>query len=269
MKIILDKNKLIKFINNEKNLGFVPTLGAIHPGHAFLIKKSVRQCNKTVVSIFVNKPQFNNKNDFRKYPRNLKRDIKILKNLKVDYLYIPSEKQIYPNGPNRNIKISPLEKKLCGKNRPGHFRAVVDVVDRFIKIIKPKKIFLGEKDMQQLKIIEHFVKKKYKKVIIVPCKTIRENEGIAFSSRNFLLKISEKRIASKIYKLLLNKKKMLIKGKLSLNKLSKEILNFGIRKIDYIKIIDINKLIKPFKTDKKYKIFISYYIRSIRLIDNI
>ena len=123
--------------------------------------------------------------------------------------------------------------------------------------------------MQQLKIIEHFVKKNYKKVIIVPCKTIRENGGIAFSSRNFLLKINEKRVASKIYKLLLNQKKMLVKRKISLNKLSKKILNFGIKKIDYIKIIDINKLIKPFKAGKKYKIFISYYIRSVRLIDNI
>jgi len=174
MKIISDKNRLIKFVHSEKNLGFVPTMGAIHLGHASLVKKSINECNKTVVSIFINKPQFNKKSDFQKYPRLLKKDISILKKLKVDYLYLPTEKQIYPDGPNKNIKISSLGKKLCGKFRPGHFEAVVDVIDRFIKIIQPKKIYLGEKDMQQLKIIEYFVKQNYTKTNIVPCKTIRD-----------------------------------------------------------------------------------------------
>ena len=160
MKIISDKNRLKKFIHNEKNLGFVPTMGAIHLGHASLVKKSTNECNKTVVSIFINKQQFNKKSDFQKYPRILEKDISILRKLKVDYLYLPTEKQIYPDGPNKKIKISPLGKKLCGKFRPGHFEAVVDVIDRFIKIIQPEKIYLGEKDMQQLKIIEYFVKQK-------------------------------------------------------------------------------------------------------------
>ena len=159
MKIISDKNSLIKFAHSEKNLGFVPTMGAIHRGHTSLVKKSINECDKTIVSIFINKPQFNKKSDFQKYPRILKKDISILKKLKVDYLYLPTEKQIYPDGPNKNIKISSFGKKLCGKFRPGHFEAVVDVIERFIKIIKPKKIYFGEKDMQQLKIIESFVKK--------------------------------------------------------------------------------------------------------------
>ena len=159
MKTISNKNKLIKFTHHEKNLGFVPTMGAIHQGHISLIKKCVSQCEKTIVSIFINKPQFNRKSDFKKYPRLLKKDISILKKFKVDYLYLPSVNQIYPNGRNKNIKISSFGKKLCGKFRPGHFKAVADVIDRFIKIIKPKNIYFGEKDMQQLKVIEHFVKK--------------------------------------------------------------------------------------------------------------
>ena len=106
MKILLNKNKLIKFIKKEKNLGFVPTMGCIHKGHISLIKKSNSQCNKTVVTIFINKPQFNRKTDFDKYPRILKRDMLILKKYKVDYLYLPTAKQIYPNGPNKKIKIS-------------------------------------------------------------------------------------------------------------------------------------------------------------------
>ena len=160
MKIITSQNKLIKFTHYEKNLGLVPTMGAIHQGHISLIKKCISQCEKTIVSIFINKPQFNRKSDFQKYPRPLKKDIYLLKKFKVDYLYLPSVNQMYPDGRNKNIKISYFGKKLCGKFRPGHFEAVSDVIDRFIKKINPKKIYFGEKDMQQLKIIDDFVKKK-------------------------------------------------------------------------------------------------------------
>ena len=269
MKILSNKNKLIKFIKNEKNLGFVPTMGCIHKGHISLIKKSNSQCNKTVVTIFVNKPQFNRKSDYQKYPRTLDRDIKILKKLKIDYLYIPSTKQIYPNGPNKKIKISVFGKKLCGKHRPGHFEAIVDVVERFIKIINPKKIYLGQKDMQQLKIIEHFVKKKYNKIKIIGCNTIREKNGIAYSSRNFLLNIKEKKIASKVYKLILSKKRYLVENKISVNMIKNKILSLGVNKIDYVKILDINKLVDKNIRSKKIRIFIAYYLRSTRLIDNI
>ena len=269
MKIIFNKKKLISFINKERNLGFVPTMGAIHKGHISLIKKSIKQCDKTIVSIFINRPQFNKKSDYIKYPKSLKKDIFILKKLKIDYLYIPTTNQIYPDGVSKNIKIHSFEKILCGKNRPGHFKAVVDVIDRFIKIIKPRKIYFGEKDMQQLIIIKDFIKKNYVKIDIIGCKTIREKYGIAYSSRNFLLSNKEKSIASKIYRLLINKKNKVIKNKISLNLVKRKILELGASKIDYIKILDINKIIKPYKKKYKYKIFISYYLRSTRLIDNI
>ena len=258
MKIFLNKSKLIKYIRNEKNLGFVPTMGAIHSGHISLFKRSISQCNKTIVSIFINKPQFNKRRDFQKYPRRL-----------VDYLFIPSYNQIYPKGQNKNIKICNLKKKLCGKFRPGHFEAIVDVIDRFIKIIHPQKIYLGEKDMQQLKIIEDFIKKNNIKTKVVECKTIREKNGIAYSSRNFLLTKKEKIIASKIYKLLKNKKRFFINNSELLRKNKEKIFKLGVNKIDYIKLLDINKLIKPIKKKKKYRIFIAYYLKSIRLIDNI
>ena len=269
MKIILNKNKLVKFIYNEKNLGFVPTMGGIHLGHISLIKRSIRDCNMTVVSIFINKPQFNRKLDFKKYPRVLNKDISILKKLKINLLYLPSAKEIYPKGINKNIKINSLAKRLCGKTRPGHFAAVTDVIDRFIKIIKPKKIYFGEKDMQQLKIIDHFVKKKHPGTKVIGCKTIRENNGLAYSSRNHLLTTKEKNIASKIFKLLTSKKNELIKKKFTLYEIKKMIFNLGVNKIDYIEILDINKLINPYKRKKKYKIFISYYLRATRLIDNV
>ena len=269
MKIILSKNKLVEFIHKEKNLGFVPTMGAIHIGHISLIKKSISQCDKTIVSIFINKPQFNRKSDFRKYPRVLKKDISVLGDHEVDYLYLPTVKQIYPTGHKKKIKISAFSKKLCGKSRPGHFEAVVDVIDRFIKIIKPRKIFLGEKDMQQLKIVEEFININKIKTKVIACKIIREKNGLAYSSRNFLLSPEEKKIASNIYKLLNEKKKNLIKKKIFLKEIKNKILKFGINKIDYIEILDINKLIRPYKKIKKYKIFIAYYIGSTRLIDNI
>ena len=269
MKIISIKNKLIKIIREDKNLGFVPTMGSIHSGHISLIKKSIKQCDKTIVSIFVNKPQFNRKSDFKKYPRVLKKDIYKLKKLKVDLLYLPIAKQIYPKGINKNIKINSLGKKLCGKYRPGHFAAVVDVIDRFIKIIRPRKVFFGEKDMQQLLIINDFVKKNHSETKVIPCKTIREKNGVAFSSRNYLLSAKERIIASKIFKLLTNKKQDLIKNKSSLKNLKEIIYNIGVKKIDYIEVLDVNKFIIPFKKKRRYKIFIAYYLGTTRLIDNI
>jgi len=269
MKIILDKNKLIRLIKSEKNLGFVPTMGCIHSGHLSLIKKSTMQCNKTLVSIFINKPQFNKKSDFRKYPRVLNKDKSKLRKLKINYLFLPEERQIYPTGPNRNIKINSFCKKLCGKKRPGHFQSVADVIDRFIKIIKPKKIYFGEKDMQQLKILEHFIKKNHPYTKVIPCKTIREKNGIASSSRNNLLTVGQKIIASKIYKLLIKEKNKLVKNKLSIGKIKNKIYKLGAKKIDYVEVLNINRLLRPYKKKKVYKIFIAYYLEDTRLIDNI
>ena len=269
MKIILSKKKLIQILKEEENLGFVPTMGAIHKAHIYIIKKSISLCKKTIVTIFVNKPQFNETNDYKKYPRNIKKDISILRKSKVDYLYLPTTKQIYPSGPNRNIKISSFGKRLCGKSRPGHFKAVVDVIDRFIKIINPNKIFLGEKDMQQLKIIEEFINKNQIKTKVIRCKTIREKNGVACSSRNFLLSKNDFIIASKVYELLYKSKKLLIMKKNILKEIKNKMFQFGVNKIDYIELIDINKQTRPFKKNKKYKLFVAYYLGSTRLIDNI
>ena len=269
MKIILKKNKLSKFTHNKKSLGFVPTMGGIHAGHISLIKRSIKECKKTIVSIFVNKQQFNNRKDYIKYPRVLKRDILKLKKLKIDILYLPSNKDVYPYGYNKKIKISSFKKKLCGKFRSGHFEGVVDVIDRFLKIINPSKIYFGEKDFQQLKILEDFIKKNHSVCKVVPCKTIREKNGIAYSTRNNLLNNKEKIIASKIYKLFKKNKKKLIIKKIKVNKIKNVLYSMKVKKIDYIEILNINKLIKPFKKNNKYKIFFAYYLNKTRLIDNI
>ena len=269
MKIILSKKKLVQILKEEKDLGFVPTMGVIHKAHLYIIKKSISICEKTIVTIFVNKPQFNQVYDYKKYPRNIKKDISILSRCKIDYLYLPTAKQIYPFGYNKKIKISSFCKKLCGKFRPGHFEAVVDVIDRFIKIINPNKIFLGEKDMQQLKIIEEFIKKNKIKTKVIGCKTIREKNGVACSSRNFLLSVNDFIIASRVYKLLYKNKKLLIMKKNILKKIKSKMFQFGVKKIDYIELLDINKQTKLLKKNKKYKLFVAYYLGSTRLIDNI
>ncbi len=270
MKIFFNKKQLIKIINKEKDLGFVPTMGSLHDGHMSLFKKSLSQCDKTIVSIFINKPQFNRKIDFKKYPKSIKDDILKLKKIKVDYLYIPSNNQIYPNGSNKKIKIHPFAKKLCGKSRPGHFEAVADVIERLITIIKPNRIYFGKKDFQQLVVLEDFIKNKFSDIKVVGCKIIRDKNGVPLSSRNQLLSLKEREIASKIYRILFLNKERIIKKKTYFNNFKKEIIKLGVSKIDYLKIININKIVKPYNSSKKkIKIFLAYYLRKTRLIDNI
>ena len=158
MKILLNKIDLNEALFGMSNLGFVPTMGSLHQGHISLIKNSKKQCKKTIVSIFVNPTQFNNKKDYTKYPKNKKKDLSILKKLKVDFVFLPNINDIYNF--KRKIKIPKKDKILCAKYRKGHFEGVIDVMDRFTKMIKPKKIFMGEKDFQQLYLVRNYLKKK-------------------------------------------------------------------------------------------------------------
>ena len=153
MKIFKDKHSLLKEISKTKGISFVPTMGGLHKGHISLIKKSKQSKLKTLVSIFVNPKQFNKKSDFRSYPRNMKKDLRQLKKLKINYLYIPSYKDIYGFKPKEKVFLDKFSKNLCGKFRRGHFKGVLNVMNRFIEIIKPKYIFLGKKDYQQLYLI--------------------------------------------------------------------------------------------------------------------
>ena len=269
MKIILNKKNLIEIIKNKKKIGFVPTMGAIHRGHISLIKKSIKDCDMTIVSIFINKHQFNEASDYKKYPRIVKKDIEILSKYNVDYVFIPNNKNIYPKGPNKNIKINNFSKKLCGKFRPGHFIAVVDVINKFLEIISPNYIYFGNKDMQQLIILKDFIKKKYNYIKVIGCKTVRERNGIALSSRNILLTKKQKIIGSSIYHMILTNKKFLIRNPEKLKEIKKNILKIGANKIDYIEIVNTNKIINPHAKINKYKIFIAYYLGKTRLIDNI
>ena len=206
MIIFKSINRLNKEVNFKANIGFIPTMGALHNGHISLIKSSKKICKKTLVSIFINPSQFNKTNDFKKYPKNLKKDIAILKKLKVDYLLTPNVKEIYRNKKNSKIKLKKKDKIMCAIYRPGHFEGVLAVINQFLIKIKPKHIFFGEKDYQQLLLIKKFVKNKFK-IKIHNCPTIRSKDNIALSSRNVLLSSTDIKKSSYIANLILNFKK--------------------------------------------------------------
>ena len=267
MKTLLNKIDLNEALFGVSNLGFVPTMGSLHQGHISLIKNSKKQCKKTIVSIFVNPTQFNNKKDYTIYPKNKKKDLSILKKLKVDFVFLPNINDIYNF--KRKIKIHKKDKILCAKYRKGHFEGVIDVMDRFAKMIKPKKIFMGEKDFQQLYLVRNYLKKKGISKII-SCKTIRDDHGLALSSRNLHLKNNELKTARLISKNLSNFRKILNKKK-NIEKLinlkKKEINSLKNVKVEYLEMRNKYNL-KKSTNIKNSKIFIAYYVRKIRLIDN-
>ncbi len=269
MKILLSNNDLNEALYDVSNLGFVPTMGSLHKGHISLIKKSLKECKKTIVSIFINPTQFNNKNDFRKYPRNYKKDLVILKKLKVNFLYMPKVKDVYYYKRKISIKLNRRDKILCAKFRKGHFEGVIDVMERLNRIIKPQKIYLGEKDFQQLYLVKKYMPKKYNAKIIA-CKTIRDNDKLVFSSRNKLLNKKQLIQAKKVSKEIFLLKKTLSKCKdiksTIFNKKRNLIDLFNI-KFDYLELRNIFNL-KVSNKVKNSKLFVAYYINKVRLIDN-
>ncbi|WP_034390031.1 pantoate--beta-alanine ligase [Candidatus Pelagibacter ubique] len=271
MKILLNNTSLFESLRPFNDLGFVPTMGGIHKGHLSLIDKSKKLCKKTIVSIFVNPKQFNNKKDLRSYPRNIKKDLKILKkSKKVDFVYLPKFKDIYKDKKKPQITLLKKDKILCAKFRKGHFEGVLDVMNKLTKIINPQKIFMGEKDFQQLYLVKKQLERTYKTKVI-PCKTIRDRNNVALSSRNLLLNKSSIVIAAKIYKKLVSiKKNIKNKKKISsfLNLKKKELKNNYKIKIDYLELRNINNL-KISSTKQNSRLFIAYYLNNIRLIDNL
>ena len=270
MKILLNNQALHKTLEPFEDIGFVPTMGAIHEGHLSLINKSNKFSKKTLVSIFINPKQFNNKKDFKLYPSNIKKDLAILKkNNSVDFVYLPKFKDIYDNNKHPNIKIDKKDKILCAKFRSGHFEGVLDVMDKLTDLIRPKRIFMGKKDFQQLYLVKNYIKNKYK-IKVIGCKTIRNENNLALSSRNFLFNnddINKVQIISNVFFRL--KKKIKRKNQINqfLHTSKKEIENMFKIKIEYLE----NRNVKDLTISNNYlgsKIFLSYYFNGIRLIDN-
>jgi pantoate--beta-alanine ligase len=270
MKIILNNRDLSKTLGPFSDIGFVPTMGGIHEGHISLIKKSIKSNKKTIVSIFINPKQFNNVKDFKTYPANIKKDLAILRKIKkLDFVYIPKFIDVYENKKKSEIKIKKKFKVLCAKFRKGHFEGVLDVMNRLTKLIKPKKIFMGKKDFQQFFLVKNFIENKFNTKVI-GCRTIRNRNKLALSSRNFLLKKNELNYVEKISKnflILKNKIKHTKNINQFLRKTKKEFERFFNIKIEYLE----NRNIDDLSLSNKYngsKIFLAYYYNDVRLIDN-
>ena len=270
MKIILNNTDLSKTLGPFNDIGFVPTMGGIHKGHISLIKRSIKSNKKTIVSIFINPKQFNSVKDFKSYPANIKKDLTILRKIKkLDFVYIPRFKDVYENKKISKIKIEKKYRILCAKYRKGHFEGVLDVMNRLTKLIKPNKIFMGKKDFQQLFLVKKFIENKFNTKVI-GCKTIRSKNKLALSSRNFLFKKYELNDVEKISKNFLNLKNK-IKYTKNINqflqKTKKDFERFFDIKIEYLENRDINDLSISNEYHKS-KIFLAYYYKSVRLIDN-
>lgn len=201
-KIVDLQNALFEARKAGKKIGLVPTMGALHEGHASLVKRSVKDNGITVVSVFVNPTQFNDKNDLKNYPRNLEADCRLLEKCGADYVLAPEVEEMYPTPDTRHFEYPPVSTVMEGAHRPGHFNGVCQVVSRLFYIVRPDRAYFGEKDWQQIAVIKAMVRHLQLPVQIVECPIVRDDDGLARSSRNTLLAPDERAIAPQIYKVL-------------------------------------------------------------------
>ncbi len=258
----------------NKTIGFVPTMGALHKAHKSLIDRAKHENGIAVCSIFVNPIQFNDKKDFEIYPRDIKKDIEMLRKADCDVLFAPSVEEMYPEPDNTIFDLGGLDKNMEGKYRKNHFNGVAVVVNKLFDIVKPGRAYFGEKDFQQLSVIKYLTKKYDIPVEIVACPTLREPDGLAISSRNVNLTINERKIAPVIYKTLQG-----IKLKAENCSVVKELKDFvseemkkhPLLKPEYFEIAEADTLEHTDKLvrGKKYVACIAVYLGKVRLIDNI
>lgn len=256
-----------------KQIGLVPTMGYLHEGHISLVRRSVKESDFTVASIFVNPIQFGPKEDFKKYPRDLKRDAAMLKEAGVDAFFYPTAKEMYPDPYYTYVDVECLGKTLCGRTRPGHFKGVATVVTKLFNIVKPDIAYFGQKDAQQALIIGKMAKDLNMGLKVRTMPTIRENDGLAMSSRNAYLGASERKEAVILYKSLLAAKRMITKGERSAKKIINDMKALIKQKkaavIDYVEIVDAATLKPVKKISGDCLIALAVRIGNTRLIDNL
>ena len=258
--------------SGAKSVGFVPTMGALHEGHLSLIRYSLRDCDHTIASIFVNPEQFNNPDDLRHYPRTLEDDLNMLKEIGCDAVFTPSVEEMYPEQPTGKFNFGHLDKVMEGKHRPGHFNGVAIVVKRLFEIVKPDRAFFGQKDFQQLAIIKAMVKMLKLPIEIIACPIIREQDGLAMSSRNVRLTKDERELAPVIYKSLTSIKDGFTR--LTLEEIhhliSQRINSISGMKLEYFEIVDPLTLLPLTSKDASPHCIacIALFLGEVRLIDN-
>jgi pantoate--beta-alanine ligase len=273
VKTIKELQEELQNFRSYGSVGFVPTMGALHHGHLSLVNRAVTENHVVVVSIFVNPTQFNDPNDLKRYPRNLKADLDLLESTGCRLVFTPEPKEIYPEPDTRKFSFGHIDEVMEGKHRPGHFNGVAQVVSKFFEIVKPDKAYFGWKDFQQLAIIKNMVKQLSLPVEIVSCPIVREESGLAMSSRNALLTAEERKNAALISRTLSEAKKL--KEQKSVNELTKwvteKINQNPFLTVEYIEVVDDENL-RPVKTwdEKSTKVgCIAVFCGKVRLIDNI
>lgn len=273
IETIIELQNKLNALKGNGTIGFVPTMGALHAGHISLVERAVTENQVVVVSIFVNPTQFNDKTDLEKYPRNLIADLKLLEKTGCQIVFAPSSMEIYPEPDNRKFDFGILETVMEGKHRPGHFNGVAQVVSKLFDIVSPDKAYFGLKDFQQLAIIKNMVKQLKLPVEIIPCPIVREESGLAMSSRNELLSADERKNAAVISETLLKSKEL--SREKSVNEL-KNWITENINKneyltVEYVDIVD-DILLQPVKSwdEKIVKVAcVAVFCGKVRLIDNI
>ena len=270
LRVFTSHKKLNKSIANHASIGLVPTMGSLHEGHISLIKKALNENEHVIVSIYVNPTQFNQREDFENYPRNVKSDIDMLKRFERILVYIPDDNEIYQKTESKTYDFEGFENILEGEFRPGHFYGVATVVEKLFRLLNPTSAYFGEKDFQQLLLIKILIKKLNLNIKIVGCETIRERDGLAMSSRNKLLSEKDRSIAANIPKILNFAKKEYSSVRLKelRKKVEEKFKDLDGCKLEYFEIIDLSKKSIYLKESMK-RIFISVWVGKIRLIDNI
>jgi len=266
------RSKITALKKKNKSIGFVPTMGALHEGHLSLLRKAKKECDIVVLSIYVNPAQFGPREDFKAYPRDKKKDCLLAKKEKVDIIFYPSDKMMYPRRYLTYINVNEITSILCGKSRPTHFRGVTTIVGKLLNIAGPDVIYLGQKDAQQCIVIQKMIDDLNFPVKVRICPTVREKDGLALSSRNKYLSAKQRKEAVVLYQSLLLAKQHIRRGTKNIatikNMMRKKIKKTS-GKIDYIECVDA-KTLEPIKTIKG-KILIACAVKfgPARLIDNI
>lgn len=262
-----------KLRKQGKSIGFVPTMGALHEGHLSLIRQARKENDCVVVSIFVNPLQFGPKEDFKKYPRDIKRDEELCAQEGVDIVFYPSSEDMYKRGFATYVEVEGLSEVLCGRYRHGHFRGVATVVSKLFNIVQPQRAYFGQKDAQQAIIIKRMVEDLNFPLKIVVLPTVRDKDGLAMSSRNAYLSPEERRVAPIIYQALKAGQRIFRRGVHDSFKIKAEakkiIRKENIIRIQYLEIVD-SKNLKPVKKVRSGDLFcLACYLGKTRLIDNI
>ena len=266
------QEKVLNLKKKAKIIGFVPTMGYLHEGHLSLIRKARKECDVVVVSIFVNPLQFGPKEDFKKYPRDFKRDLALCRKL-VDIIFFPQAKDMYPTDFLTSVEVEQRSNILCAASRPGHFRGVVTVVNKLFNIVLPDKAYFGQKDAQQALIIKKMVEDLNIPIKVVICPIVREPDGLAMSSRNRYLSGKERKESLVLYKSLKLAKRLIREGtrdsKTIINKMKRLITKVNSAKIDYISVADAETLEELDEVKPPAVVSLAVKIGKPRLIDNI